>query len=586
MLLRTMRGEKIGSAAGTFLSMMVLLVVLCLGPHARGQEVAAPDPPFVRYDISSAKGAAQIPSLQKGTLAMMQLDCKDKKTAPACESEADVMAGKPVQTGVKADGDLSQLGWKYQASIHGSLPGSTEQTAWATCEHSTWFFLSWHRMELYFFERILRKMSGDPKFTLPYWNFSVPAKGAGGPDGYGARLPASYRLRKLANGNDNPLFWPYRNSLLNMAPPPAGADPAWPVCGVVVVTKNAFAQTAFFTNVLQKGGMSFGGGADSTGDPPDPVNHPPGGLGSGQIERVPHNALHGAIGSGLPDVDSTPPSPASAMSLEDADGAGLDPIFWPFHVNIDRAWACWQQKHKGTEPKSDFWLKREFTFYDVQHAAPGYKKVTMSGADVISTAARMYQYDDACQNLDAAAKIEEETGTADEPDAAEAALSATGQYDGILGAEPVTVTIKLPSSIQMRVLARLAANAPRGSILLTIGGLAVDQPSGAAYDIYMNLPEGAASGYTSASYVSALSFFGIGHHMHLNSIGHAASGGTSISYDVTDVVRRLVAMGDWPGDRITVTFTHADAVPADCVRPGTASPAVRARFTDVTLTVD
>jgi tyrosinase len=564
---------------------MVLVVMVLSGTHAPGQEASAAAAPFVRYDISSPKGAAQIPSLQKGTLEMMKLDCKGGKTAPACESEAAVMAGKPVQTGVKADGALSPLGWKYQASIHGSLPGATDQTGWDTCEHSTWFFLSWHRMELYFFERILRQMSGDPKFTLPYWNFSVPAKGAAGPDGYGARLPASYRTRKLANGDDNPLFWPYRNSRLNMAPPAAGADPAWPVCGSVVVTKDAFAQTVFFTNTQQKGGMSFGGGAKSTaGAPPNPVTHLPGGIGSGQIEQVPHNALHGTIGTGLPGL---PGSPASALSLEDADGAGLDPMFWPFHVNIDRSWACWQQKHKGTEPKSDFWLQRKFTFYDVQAAAPGYKEVTMTGAEVIATAAQLqYQYDDACQNFDSAVVPGAVTAAANDSAVDEDALSATGEYSGTLGAEPVTVTIQLPSQLQLRLLASIAAHAPRGSILLTIGGLTVDQPSGAAYGIYLNLPEGAAPGHSSASYVSELSFFGIGHHMHLDSAGHPPSGGSSITYDVTDAVRRLMASGNWPGNRISVTFAHPDAVPADCVQPGTASPGVSARFNQVTLTVD
>jgi len=32
--------------------------------------------------------------------------------------------------------------------------------------------LSWHRMYLYFFERVLRKASGDPDFALPYWDYT------------------------------------------------------------------------------------------------------------------------------------------------------------------------------------------------------------------------------------------------------------------------------------------------------------------------------------------------------------------------------------------------------------------------------
>jgi len=34
------------------------------------------------------------------------------------------------------------------------------------------FFFSWHRMYLYWFERIVRRMSGDDTWALPYWNWT------------------------------------------------------------------------------------------------------------------------------------------------------------------------------------------------------------------------------------------------------------------------------------------------------------------------------------------------------------------------------------------------------------------------------
>jgi tyrosinase len=64
------------------------------------------------------------------------------------------------------------LSWAYQAAIHGTtLSGSN--VAWNTCEHGTYFFFSWHRMYLWYFERIIRKMSGDPNWALPYWNYEA-----------------------------------------------------------------------------------------------------------------------------------------------------------------------------------------------------------------------------------------------------------------------------------------------------------------------------------------------------------------------------------------------------------------------------
>ena len=37
--------------------------------------------------------------------------------------------------------------------------------------HGSWWFLAWHRAYLYFHERILGALIGDPTFALPYWDW-------------------------------------------------------------------------------------------------------------------------------------------------------------------------------------------------------------------------------------------------------------------------------------------------------------------------------------------------------------------------------------------------------------------------------
>ena len=51
--------------------------------------------------------------------------------------------------------------WLYQANMHGTYDTPALQ-AWNSCQHGSYFFLSWHRMYLYYFERILRKASAIP----------------------------------------------------------------------------------------------------------------------------------------------------------------------------------------------------------------------------------------------------------------------------------------------------------------------------------------------------------------------------------------------------------------------------------------
>lgn len=88
------------------------------------------------------------------------------------------------------------LSWAYQAAIHGTtLSGS--YTAWNTCEHWTEFFWSWHRMYLYWFERIIRHFCGDCCWALPYWNWAP---------GTELKLPAPFRdsSSELYTVNRNP----------------------------------------------------------------------------------------------------------------------------------------------------------------------------------------------------------------------------------------------------------------------------------------------------------------------------------------------------------------------------------------------
>lgn len=43
--------------------------------------------------------------------------------------------------------------------------------------HFSWLFLPWHRWYLYFHERILASLVGDPGFSLLYWNWDDQING-------------------------------------------------------------------------------------------------------------------------------------------------------------------------------------------------------------------------------------------------------------------------------------------------------------------------------------------------------------------------------------------------------------------------
>jgi len=94
-------------------------------------------------------------------------------------------------TAMQALPSTNPLSWAYQAAIHGTtLPGSFP--AWNTCAHGTYYFLSWHRMYLWYFERIIRKISADPNWALPYWDWENASQ---------RNLPAVFKREFVSQGN-------------------------------------------------------------------------------------------------------------------------------------------------------------------------------------------------------------------------------------------------------------------------------------------------------------------------------------------------------------------------------------------------
>lgn len=193
--------------------------------------------------------------------------------------------------------------WAYQAAIHGTTLTPT-QTAWNTCQHNITHFFSWHRMELCFFERILRKASGMPSLGLPYWNYSDSA------DPNARFLPAAFRTPANAT---NPLFTANRNANINNG------------TGQLSASAVSLAQAI-----------------------PGPI---PFYTFSGNVNGTPHGAVHGGIGGGMGSVPT----------------AALDPIFWLHHCNIDRLWNRWLAGGGGraNPPSTDtVWHNTKFTFFD------------------------------------------------------------------------------------------------------------------------------------------------------------------------------------------------------------------------------
>ncbi len=113
----------------------------------------------------------------------------------------EINAIKTGITKMKALPYTDPTSWLYQAAIHGTTL-TDNLPSWNSCHKAGegFFFLAWHRMYCYFFERILRAKSGKGSLTLPYWDYQTDPV-----------LNAAYR----DNSAGNPLYDASRNPAVN-----------------------------------------------------------------------------------------------------------------------------------------------------------------------------------------------------------------------------------------------------------------------------------------------------------------------------------------------------------------------------------
>ncbi len=112
---------------------------------------------------------------------------------PILTAYADAVAA------MKAKPATDPTSWAYQAAIHGTY-AAHPLAGWNQCRHGSWWFVAWHRMFLYFFERIVRAQviaNGGPNtWALPYWNYD-------GGSGHNA-LPKAFRNPTLPAARPTP----------------------------------------------------------------------------------------------------------------------------------------------------------------------------------------------------------------------------------------------------------------------------------------------------------------------------------------------------------------------------------------------
>jgi tyrosinase len=381
------------------------------------------------------------------------------------------------------------------------------------CQHASWYFLPWHRGYVASFEAVVaakvRELTGDD-WALPYWNYLDSTN----PDA--RKLPDAFLADTMPDGTENPLKY-YRGRPMR--------DPA--VTAIEPGRFDKFDLESMDENdfiVGNQGGVGFGGGISG--------GFIQFGNWSGDMEQNPHNIVHALVGQGRGWIGN-------------AITAGIDPLFWLHHCNVDRLWQAWMGapgKRMVNDPRWNHGpADRAFIMPVVGGDQPG---IGFGGQDCLAGGQFYPDYDDLTKGTGVTQGAKAVTRVSMGP--------SESQTVEVIGASAVSVQVSAQPAVALVRVDAQTANAAvtsmgaieRGEevsrLYLAFESVTGDLPSG-MLDVFLDLPQGATPAEQEAKQVGSVALFGL----NVASKADGRHGGNGLSYtiDITDQAERFAAAG-------------------------------------------
>lgn len=434
--------------------------------------------------------------------------------------------------------------WKFLGAIHGfdkdlwveqrlmretdPVPADLDNNTYGNqCQHGSWFFLSWHRGYLFTFEAIVaakvKELTGDDDWALPYWNY-LNAENANA-----RHVPDAFLADKLPDGSLNPLKkYPRRSGLTRLVPGPRDA-----------FSLSAAEEDDFV--IGNNGSIGFGGGI--TGDFVQFARW------TGDLENDPHNTVHRLVGG-----------PTGFMA--DPRLAGLDPLFWLHHANIDRMWEAWMQTPGKTMVRDPRWLNgpgdRKFIMPTLGGADPG---MPYTGRDTLPGGRLHPTYDNLTKGTGSAAG-EVEVARVSMGSSDQQRVEPIGANSNVVsvGAQPAKTQVDMEPAAATAGVASMGATQPGQEVVRFY--LALESVRGTApaplLEVYVNLPDGADPATHPEFHAGSLTLFGL----NVASKPDGGHGGNGLGYtlDITDLAQRLQKAGNFDPTHLRVTLVPGEEI--------------------------
>ncbi len=281
---------------------------------------------------------------------------------------------------------------------------------------------------------------------------------------------------------------------------------------------------------------------------------------SPQLEKSPHGTAHMQIGG--------------HMTLFET--AGLDPIFWLHHANIDRLWNVWLNQGGGRANPSDWGLPNPPGPYSFANESG--QTVTVEVGQIVSSAQLGYQYQGVINPVSVPAFLAQAKPVTAAPPTRVAASSSPADKQDIplekaeaksLGYRVERVKLNTVKEARKALTQMVPAPGVTGRIeprhLVVIEGLTADKPPTATYEVYLNLPEKEERDPTARSkyYLGSIDFFGKTRSSKRKSDHVHAEGGDGFTetFDATQVIARLQQERRWDPDTLSIVVIPITSLP-------------------------
>ncbi|WP_427454672.1 tyrosinase family protein [Litorimonas sp. WD9-15] len=400
-------------------------------------------------------------------------------------------------------------GWKAQGIVDGAgdPPEPSEYAKmFDQCQHAGWYFLPWHRGYVWSFETILGdwivKNGGPSDWALPYWNY-LNADLETSRD-----IPTMFLEENLPDGTPNALSQALRGPATRLGPQ------SWIHNDITLD-----AQEDFHTFTSDSATKAYGGGQTDFAHFASAT---------GAVEANPHNYVHVMVGG-----------PGSVNGwMYDPEFAGLDPIFWMHHCNVDRLWAAWLTSDENVQETGSAWMNgpniRQFMMPDAAGVLSVFTpEQTLPGGDLAPT------YDNLTDGTGISpTRMNKTMAAMTEDTKRKPSVDLLGANTGIfrVSATPVESVIRLDiggreTAMKNMVLEKSVSRQAPHRVYLNAEGIKGSRPSGVlSVDIL-----GEKDGQDVKLGTESLALFGLAKASDEN--GPHAGGGMTESIEITKLLR-------------------------------------------------